>query len=234
MNNFKSIKRISFSSLFLVFSLVYLSGYSQAVSEKINLNQLGYFLNESKWAYISDTVTLSLKSWDIRTSSGDTSVLHSTAFSSPDYDESTAEYVYKLDFSHLNTPGSYYIELEDIGRSYDFEISEAPYNNAFEMILKGFYYQRSGVEISEDFAGKWARPAEYSDDAYIYTGFEKDLIQFGDHVNTNGGWRDAGDANKKVVPSSIAVYFLMLLYEYFPGEVSEASWMIPDHLSMDC
>lgn len=214
----------------LILSLIYICSYGQDISEKIKVNQVGYLTNGPKIAYVSKDTPLNLSSWEIKSSVDDKQVYSSVVFGAGINDAASNEYVYKLDFSDFEDAGNYYIEIPGIGRSFEFSVSDSVYNNVFKTVMKGFYYQRSGVDLSETYAGKWARPAEYSNDAYVYEGFNGTTVLYGDHVNTSGGWRDAGDPNKKVVPACIAVHQLLTLYEYFPGKFNGFENNIPpDH-----
>jgi len=89
---------------------------------------------------------MSINSWTIKNSSNHNVVYQSNTVSSAIDDEATGEFVYTLPFSDFTETGNFYIEVEGIGRSYDFEISKTVYNDVFEIIMKGLYFQRSGRE----------------------------------------------------------------------------------------
>jgi len=206
----------------LLTAVVLISGtfnsWGQTISEKLKVNQLGYLPLEEKLAYVSDTVPLSFSTWFIKSAITD-SVIYSSEFNGTAItDKASGEYVYMLPFQSLTIPGNYYLDIDGIGRSYNFTIADTVYNPVFRALMKSYYYQRSGVELTSQYAGKWARPAEYTNDAYIYTGYSGSTIQYGAHVNTAGGWRDAGDPNKKTVPACVAVYQLLKLQELFPDK----------------
>ena len=216
--------------LIIIFQVICLCSCGQEITEEIKVNQVGYLPIGLKTAYVSNDAPLSLTSWEIKSSIDDKQVYTSDKSETGIDDAATGEYVYTLDFSDFNKAGKYYIEVPGIGRSYDFSISDTVYNDVFKTVMKGFYYQRSGVDLTEPYAGKWARAAEYANDAYVYEGFDGQNILYGDHVNTSGGWRDAGDPNKKVVPACVAVHQLLTLYEYFPEKFNGFKNNIPpDH-----
>ena len=81
------------------------------------------------------------------------------------YCEYTGEILYKGDFSAVAEPGQYQISLTDFdAKSHLFEISDGWLSREVRANIKSFYYQRSGVELPEQFAGAWARPAAHLDD----------------------------------------------------------------------
>jgi endoglucanase len=55
--------------------------------------------------------------------------------------------IHSLDFSSFSRPGKYKIVVEGIGSSYDFEIDESCWADAFGISMKGLYCQRNGIEL---------------------------------------------------------------------------------------
>ncbi len=64
---------------------------------------------------------------------------------------------YVMDFSSFNREGSYRVEVEGIGTSYDFEISDHAWEDMLVTGLRGFYHQRSGIALTEEYTD-WTRP----------------------------------------------------------------------------
>ena len=211
----------------LILSSFSYSLMAQNISEHIKVNQIGYLTNHNKVCYVSDENEMEFTSWKIKEVGTEKVVYQSTSVSAGINDQATGEYVYMLEFSEFNDKGAYYIDVDNIGRSYEFDISENVYNEVFEIVMKGFYYQRSGVDLASQYAGKWAKPAEYADDAYLYLGYDGNTITKGEKIEASGGWRDAGDPNKKVVPASIATHQLLTLYEYYPTFIDRSQFNIP-------
>jgi len=189
---------------------------------------VGYLTDQVKYGYLSAEQNLNIEAWHIYDIDRDKVAYTSSGFDHVIEDDATEEFVYRLDFSAVRRLGNYYLSVDGVGRSHDFLISSTTYNDVFRKVMKGFYYQRSGVALTSEYASTWSRPSEYETDAFIYKGFDGSEILHGDHVNTAGGWRDAGDPNKKVVPASVSVHQLMMLYEHFGDKPSRASWNIPD------
>ena len=204
-----------------------LAGFSQVLSDKIKVNQIGYITCGTKWAYVSSDTPINLTNWTIKDADTDQNLYNSTAIGTGINDAASDEWVYKIDFSEFQGSGEYYLNVNGVGDSYVFLISDDVYEDVYKILIKGFYYQRSGVKLLEEQAGQWARQAEYESDAYIYEGFDNNKIEEGDYVDVSGGWRDAGDPNKKVGPAALSVSQLMMLFEYFPQSVSTIEVGLP-------
>ncbi len=63
-----------------------------------------------------------------------------------------------MDFSAFDTPGTYVVEVEGIGTSYDFRIADDTWTDAFVIGMRGFYHQRSGIALEQPHTD-WVRPA---------------------------------------------------------------------------
>ena len=99
--------------------------------------------------------------------------------------------------------------------SEKFEIGKAWIERQLKANIKSFYFQRSGVELEEKFAGKWARPASHLDDCI---GFHPMMNRDG-FWNAQGGWYDAGDYGKYIVNGGVSVGTLLLASLLCEGSV---------------
>ncbi|NJM14610.1 MAG: hypothetical protein HC896_03815 [Bacteroidales bacterium] len=73
------------------------------------------------------------------------SVFNYSEYFGPDNYNKT--HVYGLDFSGLKTPGNYQVYVPNIGVSFVFSINDQVFANAFKLQMKGFFHQRSGIEM---------------------------------------------------------------------------------------
>lgn len=143
-------------------------------------------------------------------------------------DKSSRDTVSYADFSKVQTPGSYYIFIPEMGRSYTFKIGNGIYKNVKNSMLKALYYQRCGMKLYYKYAGAWQHDVCHTSKGSIY-GTQKTL-------DGSGGWHDAGDYGKYSVPAAKAMADLMLAYETFPGafkenvNIPESGNKIPDIL----
>ena len=122
----------------------------------------------------------------------------------------TGEFLFKGDFSSVAAQGQYRIVLEDFRvASHLFEVSDEWIVRQTKANIKSFYFQRSGVELPERFAGAWARPAAHLD---AMLEFHPAMNRTG-LWNAHGGWYDAGDYGKYIVNGGVSVATLMLACE---------------------
>ncbi|MCQ2105333.1 MAG: glycoside hydrolase family 9 protein [Fibrobacter sp.] len=133
--------------------------------------------------------------------------------------EYSNENLWSGDFSKLNVSGEYRIQIVFDGKvvftTEKFEISDSWIERQLKANIKSFYYQRSGVELPEEFAGKWARPAAHFDDCI---GFHKMMNREGTW-NAHGGWYDAGDYGKYIVNGGVSVGTMLLACSVCDGRV---------------
>ena len=127
----------------------------------------------------------------------------------------TDEFVWEGDFSLLDTPGKYHICVMDakgniIAESKFFEVSDKLALEQLSLTLKSFYFQRCGVELTPDRAGKWSRPAAHLDDNIE---FHPSMAR-GGTWNAHGGWYDAGDYGKYIVNGGVSLATLLLAAEF--------------------
>lgn len=123
-------------------------------------------------------------------------------------DFSTHEINAYADFSSLKKPGRYYIESKYSGKSEIFTIGEEVYNAAFNDVIKMLYLQRCGYELTSEYAGDFAHPICHTSPARIY-GTDS-------FIDVSGGWHDAGDYGRYVVPGVKAAADLLLAYMHYP------------------
>lgn len=127
----------------------------------------------------------------------------------------TDEFVWEGNFSSLESVGRYRISVIDtkgnvLAESKFFEVSDRLVLEQLSSTLRSFYFQRSGVELTPDRAGKWARPAAHLDDCIE---FHPSMEREGTW-NAHGGWYDAGDYGKYIVNGGVSVASLLLAAEF--------------------
>ena len=134
------------------------------------------------------------------------------------------------DFSNVTTPGKYQICLNNKSVcSYVFKIGDGVYSDIAKASLKAFYLNRSGMEISKEFGGKWARPAGHPDTlVFVHSSAASDKRPEGFKISSPGGWYDAGDYNKYIVNSGISTYTLLLFCQMYPEYCKNFKVNIPE------
>ena len=148
----------------------------------------------------------------------------------PQYWELSGDTVRSADFSAFSRPGTYRICLKGTEIcSAAFRIGEDVYSDITRGAVRSYYLNRSGIAITEEFGGKWARPAGHPDTAVIIHASAASAGRpAGTIIPSPGGWYDAGDYNKYIVNSSITNYTLLLFYQMFPDYCRSLALNIPE------
>lgn len=109
------------------------------------------------------------------------------------------------DFSDFTTPGTYIVSVEGIGESYEFTIAENIYDDMYKDVVRMLYLQRCGCDLDSELAGDFAHVACHTQETTIYG---TDTV-----IDVTGGWHDAGDYGRYVVPGAKTIMDLFMTYE---------------------
>jgi endoglucanase len=198
---------------------------AQKATEEIRLNQVGFYPQAGKIAVVAGEGPNSFSVKDAASGK----VVFKGMLGAARTSQHSGKMSRIADFSALNKPGKYVIEVPSVGTSGAFEIKDRVHRAAAEASLKGFYYQRASLELTESFAGKWARPASHPDDKVL---IHASAVSAGRPENSvisaPRGWYDAGDYNKYIVNSGITMGTLLSLYEDFPSYFENFNTNIPE------
>lgn len=183
---------------------------SQAKSPDISVDQIGYVSGEKKTAvFRGDNID---KTFEIINSSNE-KVVYTGEIKGSISNSTAGEINAYGDFSDLKVEGTYYIQTKNLGKSYEFKIGSGIYDSAFNDVVKMLYLQRCGCEIPADKGGDFAHSACHTSKATIYGTSTK--------IDVTGGWHDAGDYGRYVVPGAKTVADLFLAYEMNPSAFSD-------------
>jgi len=199
---------------------------AQGGSERIRINQLGYYPYAPKTAIVvgvKDAVAFYI----IAEGTGDT-VYRGHAEAALHSANSSLE-TQCLRFNGLQRTGRYRITVPGAGSSFSFHIQKSIQQPAAKAVLKGYYYMRASMPLEAAYAGKWARPAGHPDTAVlVHASAATTQRPAGTVIACPGGWYDAGDYNKYVVNSGISMGTLLSAYEDFPAYFDTLSANIPE------
>lgn len=192
-------------------------------AESIRVNQLGYYPLQEKVAVVDSAL---VEQFTIADATSGKEVLKgkgkSTAVS-----EWSGKTRITLDFSEIVTPGKYLLEVN--GTSVPFEVKDKVLAPLADAALKAFYYQRTGMPIEEQYAGKWNRPAGHPDtNVMIHPNAVSPQRPAGTIISSPKGWYDAGDYNKYIVNSAYSIGLMQSIYELFPDYFARQSINIPE------
>ena len=179
----------------------------------VRLNQVGYYTTQTKEAvFIGDIKTLdgSFKIYDVvnqkyyQELNPYTDTMQDVSFSIKKLgtNASSGEYVGVGDFTRFNIPGKYKLVSEH-AESFEFEIKDDIYDDIYADTIMMLYKQRCG-EVKGESGDKFAHAACHQSLATIY-GTTKT-------IDVSGGWHDAGDYGKYVVPGAQTVADLLTAY----------------------
>lgn len=146
------------------------------------------------------------------------------------YDEGLETYISIGDFTDFITEGTYYLQNDHVGCSYEFVIQENLYDSLLNDAVKDYYYARCGMSLTSGFAGEKARNA-------CHTSLSKFKEDYTKEIDVTGGWHMDDMGNRSVIDGANTVVALLLAYELNPDcfsddlGIPESGDAIPDLLN---
>ena len=189
----------------------------------VRINQVGYLPDESKVAIVFSHKPVKEKFQLV--SAGDNSVV---ATLKPSLSKlkgwGTFEYYYEIDFSKINTQGSFFIQSKKSKcKSSLFNISNTSYQNTINNLLGFMRQQRCGYNPFLDMV------CHQKDGRSMFGPIPDSTF-----VDVSGGWHDAGDQLKYLITGSYATVHMLLAYELyrnkFYDEVNGLGQPIPNKI----
>ena len=191
----------------------------------IYVNQMGYLPHRRKTAILAfpqeKEAPAPVISGTVRIFKEDGSLVLEKAVVPFGWDETSGDYVFRMDFSEVTDAGKYYITCED-STSHTFSVRTGLYNDLNILLERALYFQRCGMELTEAHAGKFARKACHTAPSVLWTEYKKvmdgelteqDMQTF----DIKGGWHDAGDYGRYTTAAACALGHLLYAYRFFPG-----------------
>lgn len=147
-----------------------------------------------------------------------------------------------IDFSEFKTPGQYRIEVDGIGVSYPFAIGADAWKSAFWVQMKGFYNQRSGVQLGPPYTD-FVRPVclklgvndcmPITQSAYNILDDQQGGLPKHDTgkpvPEAWGGYHDAGDWNpRRITHMATTTFWQLELLQMFPNYFRSLKLNIPN------
>ena len=184
----------------------------------IKVDQVGYPIVGPKVAL----VTVPAATFQVRRANDNAVVLHGT-LSTPAFDPNSGDQVQAADFSGLHQPGTYYIDIPGLGRSWNFAIGSTVFERTYYLAMRAFYGQRCGtaVDLGREF------PAYSHGICHQHGEFNSSSGVSGPRDNL-GGWHDAGDYGRYMVNSGITTGTLLWTWELFGQKLKHISLSIPE------
>ncbi|MCR4641122.1 MAG: glycoside hydrolase family 9 protein [Lachnospiraceae bacterium] len=179
----------------------------------IAVNQAGYEIGAAKHATVMGGGHFRLYS-----ASGEV-VLEGDA--APVADENSGGKAGCIDFSSVDTAGTYYFEDAAGQRSVTFPIKKKVYADVFRDALRMLYFQRCGIALKKEYAGVYAHAACHCMEAKLL------YSDPAEHRKLKGGWHDAGDYGRYVTPGAVTIAHLLYAYLLKPKAFKQ-SMNIPE------
>jgi endoglucanase len=219
----KTITVIIGCLVFCVIDLPAADGKAQTATPTvaaIKVDQVGYLSESDKialYASANPASTFAVK----RADTGE-EVLTGT-FGPSALDRDTGDHVQQADFSRLTKPGTYYVDVPGVGRSWRFTIAPDVFDRTYYLAMRGFYSQRCGtaVDMGSEF------PAYKHPACHLHGKFHSSSGKRGVRDNV-GGWHDAGDYGRYTVNSGITNGTLLWAWEFFPDTLKNRKLNIPE------
>jgi len=199
---------------------------NKPANDIIQLNQLGYLVNESKTAITPNT---SASQFAIINKETGEEVYKGQLSQSSTWNAANGLTFKVADFSTFTQEGTFYIRINGIADSYAFTINNTVYSNIHDAALKSYYLNRAALPIEEAYAGKWARPAgHYDQQVIVHASAADNTLQANDIIASSKGWYDAGDFGKYTVNSAIATYTLLAAFDHHQDFYTNRNINIPE------
>ena len=192
---------------------------ASAAPSSIRLNTIGFLPNQPKHASIAAAVT----NFNVLRSR-DGVIVFTGGITGPQTNVDSREALGLADFSALNQPGEFQLDVPGVGRSASFRISNDVYREAFRTVTRAMYLWRCGTAVSGTHNGQtFTQAICHTNDAWL------DFVG-GGHVRSNstGGWHDAGDYNKYVVNAGVTVGLMFRAWEDFQPAIKKISLDLPE------
>lgn len=219
------LNRLPAAALALLLATIGTFTRAQSLSEAIRLNQIGYYPNAAKVAVVVGDVQGPFQ----LTTPDRKKVVFTGKLSEPRRNSISGKTTRSADFSAFTKTGSYVVVIPGLGYSYPFDIQPDVHRALAIGSIKGFYYQRTAIDLPAKFAGQWARPAGHPDTrVLIHPSAASPGRPAGTVISSPRGWYDAGDYNKYIVNSGITMGTLLSLCEDFPDYVKRMNTNIPE------
>jgi len=146
-------------------------------------------------------------------------------------DAASQDLVWQADFSALEKPGRYTIEVGS-SKSDPFTIGKHVYQPALELGLKHFYFQRCRTPLEKPYAeyeGKaYTRSAPchvHADDGWDYATYPEKKRKW----QLVAGWHDAGNFDMYIPSTGPTAQALLIAYESHPTLFSDATNIPESH-----
>ncbi len=194
--------KIFYFVFFLISQIVFVNCHTSLSDDIfIRTNQIGFLPDDLKTAVVLSKTNLQGEPFYILENNSTEIKFEGSVQDSPSV-YGNFNFCYEIEFSNLNTTGTYKIKLADT-ESYPFQIGNLIFNNVRDSISLFFKAQRCGPTNPI-----LHQPCHLSDAAKII-GYKDSTAR-----DLTGGWHDAGDYVKFLKTTAYATYLSLFSYEF--------------------
>jgi endoglucanase len=188
----------------------------------IVVNQIGYLPGQSKIALLlnSSSAEAPVELVDHQTGA----IVFSEKAGQTQTDEASGDVIQTIDFSNFQQQGQYHWQMGSL-QSVPFKIASQVYQETFVTLLRSYYLQRCGVELSDPINGIYHPPCHIKDAIMAH---QDPVHQSGESFPSQGGWHDAGDYGKYVATTAVTIGRILSLYEQQPHLFWDSQLSIPE------
>ena len=198
--------------------------WAQTVSDKIRLNQIGFYPNSPKVAVV---VGSAAGEFTI-TKPNDNLILFKGSLGELKQSSYNSKQTRIADFSSFQSAGTFVLRVAGVGASYPFTIKSNVHQSVLKAAIKSYYYQRFSMPLEKKFAGQWSRPASANQPVVVHASAASPQRPTNTSVPSPKGWIDAGDYNKYIVNSGITTATLLACLEDFAPLTQALDLSIPE------
>lgn len=218
----KKIRTIIYAAVLSQALAASASGLNQSGEDVIKLNQVGYYPDQEKVVVVEGNGVSSIVVCD----SNGKKVLKAKRMSlttSPISGKKRASF----DLSPITKEGEYTVVA---GKDkVKMTVSANALNDLAKASIKSFYYQRTAMPLTKEFAGKWSRPSGHIDNKVeIHPSAASEMRPVHTIISSSKGWYDAGDYNKYVVNSAFSMGLMLSMYDLVPDYFKNLEIDIPE------
>lgn len=178
---------------------------------QVKVNQIGYKPSDVKTVLTTSPDDEKFKVVNVDTNE----TVYIGTYKTAAFDTAMGTSVRIGDFTDVTAAGTYQIISSPSGASYEFEIGEGLYDDIYKDVVLMLYKQRCGEALDASIAGDFTHDACHTQEATVYGDTS------GKTYDVSGGWHDAGDYGRYVVPGAKTVQDLLLAYEDFGATTDE-------------
>jgi endoglucanase len=187
---------------------------------EIKVDQVGYLPNATKIALVASKTRAS--EFNLYQAKDGKLAKHGT-LSAPNEDYDSGDAVQVADFTTVIKPGTYYLDVPGVGRSWDFDIAPDVYAKPWRLAMRSFYGQRCGIAV--DLGAEF--PGLKHDACHLESVYHPSSGKNGPAA-IKGGWHDAGDYGRYVVSSGVSTGILLWAYEMYGSHLRGIRLDIPE------